>query len=88
MYILTHIIEIEKEFRIRARKIKINAIITITKDEYLLYIVHSQHISILITIRITEFKIENIIVANEKEFEIIINIKKKVLSNISETSNI
>ena len=69
------------------RKVKINAIIIITKDKYFLYIVHSQHISILITIRITKFKIEDIIVTDEKEFEIITNIEKKVLDNISETSN-
>ena len=87
MYILIRITKVEKEFRTRTRKIKINAIITITKNEYLLHIVHSQHISILIIIRITKFKIKDIIVANEKEFEIIINIEKRILNNISETSD-
>ena len=87
MYILTRIIEVEKEFKTRARKVKINAIITITKNEYLLHIVHSQHISILITIRIIEFKIKDIIVADEKEFEIIMSIEERVLNNINEISN-
>ena len=87
MYILTRITEVEKKFKTRTRKIKINVIIIITKDEYLLHIVHSQHISILITIRIIKFKTEDIIVADGKEFEIITNIEKGVLGNINETSN-
>ena len=84
MYILTRITKVEKTLRIRTKKKKIVAIITTAENEYLLYIVHSQYISILITIRMIEFKIEDIMIADEKEFEIFTNIEKRVLGVISE----